>query len=75
MDELLDALRSDDSTKINEYACALLVTRDNKLNKIEANAFEHFAKCKVSEWLDSTIFKSRCYVGTITYRNKTYGFG
>lgn len=75
MDELLDALRKGDPTKVNEYATKLLVTRDNRLNKLQVNEFEHYARCKVEEWQPSTVFKQRCYVGTITYNNLTYGFG
>lgn len=75
MEALLEALRNGDRTKINEYALALLVTRDKKLNKLQANEFEHYAHCKVEEWSSSTIFKSRCYIGTITYQTVVYGFG
>lgn len=75
MEELLNALKEGDVTRVNELAKELLVTRDNKLNKIEVDAFEHFARCKVEEWPEATIFKSRCYIGIIIYRNKTFAFG
>lgn len=75
MKELLDALRKGDPVAINKYAMELLVTRDKRLNKLQANEFEHFAHCKVEEWPASTVFKYRCYIGTITYKNETYGFG
>lgn len=75
MDELLKALKSGDRREINKYAIELLVTWDNRLNKPQANEFEHFARCKIEEWYPSTIFKQKCYLGTITYNNVTYGFG
>lgn len=75
MDELLEALRKGDPIAINTYATELLVTRDKRLNKLQANEFEHYARCKVEEWTSSDIFKQRCYIGTITYNNLTYGFG
>lgn len=75
MDELLEALKKGDPTEINKYAIKLLVTWDRRLNKPQANEFEHFARCKIDEWPQSTVFKQRCYTGTITYNNVTYGFG
>jgi len=74
MDDLLKALRDGDRARINEYAKQLLVTRDNRLNKLQAQEFERYAPCRVIEWR-STTFKSRPYVGTIIYGNYEYGFG
>lgn len=75
MDKLLEALRSGDPTAINKYAMELLVTRDKRLNKLQANEFEHYARCKVEAWQSGNVFKYNCYIGTITYNNLTYGFG
>lgn len=74
MNELLDALRRGDPVAINKYAMLLLVTKDQKLNKAQANEFERFAPCLIQDWT-SDIFKTTCYVGTIVYNNKVYGFG
>lgn len=75
MDELLEALKKGDPAEINKYAIKLLVTWDKRLNKPQANEFEHFARCKIEEWPKSDIFRNRCYIGTITYKGITYGFG
>lgn len=74
MDELLEALRQGDRAEINRCAIALLVTRDNRLNKLQAQEFERYAPCRVIEWT-SDIFKSRPYIGTIKYGTQEYGFG
>lgn len=74
MDELLRALQLNDPVAVNKYAMWLLVTRDGRLNRNQVNEFERYAPCKISEW-HSTTFKSACYIGTITYNNRTYGFG
>ena len=74
MDELLRALQRNDPVAINKYAISLLVTRDLRLNKNQVNEFERYAPCKIKEW-HSTTFKSACYIGTITYNNRTYCFG
>ena len=74
MDELLKALRAGDRAEINKCAIALLVTRDKKLNKLQAQEFERYAPCTIIEWT-SDIFKSRPYVGTIRYGSQEYGFG
>jgi hypothetical protein len=76
MEELLEALRKDDLMAINELAKQLLLMKDGKtINKLQANEFEHFARCRIEQWPDATIFKGQCYKGTITFRNKVYGFG
>lgn len=74
MEDLLMALRKRDPTLVTKFARELLVTWDNKLNKLQANEFEHFAKCKIEEWPDNTVFKQKCYVGTIVFNGDTYGF-
>lgn len=74
MEELLEALRSRNSAEINKWAIALLVTRHNRLNRSQAQEFERYAPCKITEW-SSDIFKSKPYVGIISYGNSEYGFG
>jgi len=75
MEELLKALKDDDPISINKYAMELLVTKNRELNKLEVNAFESYAHCKINPWPASTIYKARCYIGTIIYKGKEYGFG
>ena len=74
MDELLDALRNENPKEINDKALALFMTKDRRINKLEINAFEKFAPCKVYIW-SSDAFRNKPYIGSIVYYGKEYGFG
>lgn len=72
-EELLQALRLGDAKTVMELASELFVTREKKLNRVEANAFASYANCKIEAQV-ATIYKYRSYVGTITYNGSVYTF-
>jgi hypothetical protein len=64
--QLLKAIRDEKTAIISTIATSLFVTRNGKENKVEINAFEHFANCKVHH-TSGTSFGEILYSGKIFY--------
>lgn len=74
MEELLKALQQKDQRKVYEIGSKLLVTKDNSINGPQANEFEKYAPCKITE-AKSDVFHFRSFVGIIEYNDQVYYFG
>jgi hypothetical protein len=72
MDQLLLALQKGDEKQIDRLATQLFITRDGRLNVIEASVFQRYAPCII------TVIPRRRYgyaIGKIMYNDKLYTFG
>lgn len=74
MEELLSALRHDNSRLIHEIATKMLVNTKNQINEVEANAFQKYAPCRIIPAKEDA-FHKRSFVGIIEYYGKVYYFG
>lgn len=72
MDKLLKALQEGDEEKINNYACALFITKEGRMNMAQKDEFERYAPCKIV-CLERDSFG--WLIGGIKYNDKTYSFG
>lgn len=75
-DQLLEALKREEPnpSEVKYFADQLLVTKDNKLNLVEANNFQKFSRCRIYPQ-ESDIYHFRSFVGVIEYNGYYYSFG
>lgn len=68
MEQLLDAIKRQDTEWVRKIANVLFLTRTNQPNKAQINEFEHFAPCKIKLVQDDegTVFVGKIYYNDLT---------